>query len=155
MKIKNVCRLMVPVVVISWAMISLAQNPTGGTKSQAAVTTMKFVVGADCKITIPDMPNATLSDLKPGQKVHIAYDTASGGMTAHRIGLVEANAAASGQPHQGTTKQKSDGQTQASAQPKYERAMGEIVSVDATNQTITINGAAGRGAKNKAPAPAQ
>ena len=48
-----------------------------------------FKVPADCKIVVaPDKENATLADLKVGDKVHVMYMEDAGVLTAKKIGPV-------------------------------------------------------------------
>lgn len=45
----------------------------------------RFLVAVTCKITTSDKPNATLKDLKVGDKVKVRYEQAQDGLIARRI----------------------------------------------------------------------
>lgn len=47
--------------------------------------TRKFNLANDCKVSLQDKAEATLTELRPGQKVEIGYESAQGVLVAHLI----------------------------------------------------------------------
>jgi Cu/Ag efflux protein CusF len=47
--------------------------------------TRKFNVANDCKVSLQDKTDASLTELRPGQKVEISYESAQGVLVAHQI----------------------------------------------------------------------
>jgi hypothetical protein len=54
-------------------------------KAEAYVFHKTFVLADDCKVTLVDQGTATTAELRPGQKVEVSYQNASGVLVASRI----------------------------------------------------------------------
>jgi Cu/Ag efflux protein CusF len=54
-------------------------------KVQGFLFSRHFNVGANCPVSLLDQPDATLADVRPGQKVRIAYQDAHGVLIADRV----------------------------------------------------------------------
>jgi Cu/Ag efflux protein CusF len=48
---------------------------------------LNFTIAKDCKISTADKPDATVSDLKVGDKVRVVYSEEAGAKVAQKIGL--------------------------------------------------------------------
>jgi Cu/Ag efflux protein CusF len=107
-------------------------SPAAGLKT-VPTQTQTFQVADNAKIIVGTDKSASLSDLKIGDRVGIAYSQTNGVSIAHRIADGVPH-----KPHQNTTAGKPAQTTSHHATNGLEHAHGIIQSVDTNARTVTI-----------------
>jgi Cu/Ag efflux protein CusF len=113
------------------ALTFLAAQNTGA--GQAQLTTQTFTVADTCRISTPDNKQATLADLKVGDKVAIHYQEQNGVAVADRIAEVVPPTG----EHPKTTPPASEPHPTPPANSDL-HAHGTITGIDPQGKTVTI-----------------
>jgi putative ubiquitin-RnfH superfamily antitoxin RatB of RatAB toxin-antitoxin module len=107
--------------------------------AKSGLASQTFKVDESCMIVIPDKKQATLADLKVGDRINIRYQSQSGVLVADRIALPQPRSAK--QPKTSSP----SGHPQQPPKPTNElHARGTITSINPQANTVTILGKAPR-----------
>jgi hypothetical protein len=107
--------------------------------AKSGLASQTFKVDDGCKVVTPDKKQATLADLKVGDKVNIRYQSQNGVLVADRIVVPQPRTAK--QPKTSSP----SGHPQQPPKPTNElRAHGTITGINPQANTVTILGKASR-----------